>query len=111
MWSDSAMTRVRQSEDRAEAVMTAPTLALEKVERRRPVLRSQRPIPLLVIVTAIPWTSHDSTDRISFSCLSRGWTSSRMVDRSHTLMVRSMDEVTAWFHLPSVREHIWIIRP
>ena len=34
--SDSAIARVRRSLERAEAVMTAPTLALEKLETRAP---------------------------------------------------------------------------
>ena len=91
--------------------MTAPTLALEKLETREPVRRSHNPILLRVCVTARPCGSHGITERISFSWRAKRWTSSSTVDMSHTLIVLSIEDVIAWFHLPSVREHIWIILP
>ena len=105
------MARVRRSLERAEAVMTAPTLALEKLETRAPVRRSHNPILLLVIVTARPCGSQGITERISFSWRAKRWTSSRTVVMSQTLMVLSIEDVTAWFHFPSVKEHICIILP
>ena len=86
----------------------APTLSREKVEWRAPVLRSHTPRQLRVIVTATPRVSHGMMERIWFLCLGRGKTSSTMVVMSHTLMVLSMEEVTAWFHFPSMSEVILI---
>ena len=61
---------------------------------------------LLVLVTATPRLSQGRISMIWLCCLESGKTSSTMVARSHTLMVRSMEEVTAWFHFPSIRELI-----
>lgn len=58
------------------------------------------------MLIATPICSFAMMESTGLSCLDKGKTSSTMVPISQTLIVLSIDEVTAWFHFPSIRELI-----